>query len=445
MNLSTKTNGLIFVLALFLFSCTDFSTVGQEFIQDQVGEFAQASPSVETSVVILDSIPTDNAFFTGSFEEPVFGQISTTVFSELELDKIPNQESVQEGTYLDFQLVLVEDTAAFYGNFPAQQQINVHELSEGIEDTIIHYNFEEVPFQSEVLGTFNEPITLPLSDTLIIELNDQLGREFFANLNTENSDVFTDQEAFNEFFKGIALVSEGSNILSFRQALGSSSMRIRWRFDDEIRSYNLSFANASKFSKITNDLSGTALAGQPPSQAFIPTDGLIYTQVGTGISAKVNLESLDTFVDSVGQVVINQAELIIGPIITADEEAIQPPPTLNLFYANESDEILRANQALLQEFSNELIVLNNGYTLLPSGADLANFGNTSSVPFSLVYDPATQTYRGNLSIFLQELLSGKQFPSKQFLLNNGNISGSLRRFRVDPENVKINIFYTPEQ
>jgi hypothetical protein len=431
MNLSTKTLGLILLLALIQFSCTDFSEVGQDLVQDQVVPLTVAEVPVESAVVLLDSIPTNGAFFTGTFEDETFGRISTTAFSQLgiDIDDLPDPELVQTGQFLSFNLVLPTNPEIFYGNFPANQTIELHELSELIteNDTFrTHYSFQEVPYEPEVIGSYNQTVTASM-DSIVIPFNDQIGREFFSRLDTTTEKAFTNADNFYDFFKGLAVVSSGSNILAFDQANSRATIRyqvIRGGVVQDTASF--SFGLQAVFSQITNELTGTALAGAPESQPFLPDDGLIYTQVGTGISAQLDMTSLLEFSDTAGNIVVNQAQLIIGPVVEA--EGFTPPPSLNLFYSNDEGEILKDSITGLQR-------------VFPSGQSLASPTGQGPV-FSLIYDEESRTYTGDVSVFLQDLNRGREFPSLQFLLNNIDLSESLRRLRVRPEDIKVEVFYS---
>lgn len=83
--------------------------------------------------------------------------------------------------------------------------------------------------------------------------------------------------------------------------------------------------NVLSYSQITTDRSATALSGIIPFKEFKPSDNRFYIQGGTSLITKLDLANFYKYVDTLGNIVFNSAELVVNNISSE-----KPPNNLSL-------------------------------------------------------------------------------------------------------------------
>ncbi len=141
-----------------------------------------------------------------------------------------------------------------------------------------------------------------------------------------------DTLAFNDFktdsvfltiFKGFAVVPAGGNrVLGFKSLIsslfGSSRLTLYYEYEEggvsKIGKHYYFLQGLTGFSKVEVDRSGTNISGLPSTAIysnFNAPDNYCYVQSGTGLYTKLDLTAVRATFDSIENVAINSAELII--------------------------------------------------------------------------------------------------------------------------------------
>lgn len=360
-----KQFGVILVVLLSVFyGCNDYSNIGLEvlpsgdlltikntLVKDDISSFTHAE----------DLISTDEASHSllGSFNDSLFGVTTIDFATQFRLSGFPdfgehNPQPDSIKLYLYYRVI--------YGDTITKQRLKVYELESAI-DRDLEYKQDvdlKVLASNELLGqieftpkvkidsasqdTFYQLIKIPLDFTLAEKL-------FYADsVDVVNNDVFLD------FFKGLYIESEkittqGGTILTL-ETQGSSNFSgsgvvlfyhndsLKSRVDVEKDSALIMPYEVSQFSArinhIDHDYSNTPFFHNLDSTT--DEDSLIYVQSTGGLKAKIFIDNLSSWKDSMTIVGtdtirygINKAELIFQIDTIASQVHRFPPPQQLLF------------------------------------------------------------------------------------------------------------------
>ena len=89
MSLSAKKMGLVVISALFIFSCQKKENIGIQLTSkaNPAGVFFTDTIQLKTTVILKnDSLYTNSYLFTGTYHDPIFGDISAEGFTHLKLE-----------------------------------------------------------------------------------------------------------------------------------------------------------------------------------------------------------------------------------------------------------------------------------------------------------------------------------------------------------------------
>lgn len=399
----------------FLQGCDNPGLVGLEDQQFENGTVID-TVSIFTETVPVPRTRTDNNlivrdfsgyFFNpvnyravGYFKDPVFGSTDARTFSQV----FSTGGHFGEGPVLDSAVLILRYPSlineAVYGDTLSPVNIVVEELAEEMVDTAEYYT-DQLFETGQVIGslefTINRKDSIMLQaivkdgpDSLIKsppQLRIKLDPAYFTSkfLNIDTS-ILNDQEEFLNYFKGIslrmdssALASNGA-LMSFNIASEEASeIRLYYRTNDNADTLSKSFplnSAATQASYVYHNYAGTPVAAALEGNG----DGSLYIQGLQGLQTKLSFPWLKNLIDS-GMVNVNKAELVFS-VIPGTGTSYPPAPKLTLHQGPAENGFIRH---IVDTYANSTV---------------ARF-------FSGVYQEETNTYRFNITRYVQALLNGE--------------------------------------
>lgn len=353
---------LLLIPFLFFASCKD-PDMGLS-PDELIGTHFTDTFTIISSIILLDTIKTSNTDYllVGEYDDPKFGIVKAESYVQVQRAQFNTEFGTNR--VLD-SIVLYLDTAYFYGDRNNVQTIEIYQLDDDIysnctdDDTC--YNFNKAIYGTQLLGSISfTPSTLD-TNIINIKLDDQLGIEF---LNLDSATLSTDT-LFIDYFKGIALVPQNiSAVCRFTIKTGETAIKLFYNDSLELK-FQINTSSA-RFNHIESDITNTAI-GSLTSTSEISTEQLndeCYLQAGIGIKTKIKFPYLDIFKDSVGDVAINKAELIISDV-SGSSDGFTPPDFLFLFEIDTTKSFYDNNNKIQYELIqySEYIQTNSSFIL----------------------------------------------------------------------------------
>lgn len=349
-------------LAASLPSCTDFTTIGADLLdEDRLGLDFVDTVTIRASTVAEDSILTYsgesaalqmNRHPFGDFTDPVFGRVIAGLYSQVLLDRdrlgfspILVPPNYRNAILDSIVLVLTLDSVGFYGKLPETFGIEVYRVTEDIDASRNYYSNSSFATQPMPIGSgqfFSRLDSLQVidyssltSDTisyphLRIPLDFSLGQELMQ-LDTAN---YESDSTFLQAFKGIylkpTLPTESMVSLNF----GNLRSGIFLYYNDSIgrpRQYQYEInAFGARISSIRHEYSG-AIA-QELLQSPDAGDTLVLVQGLSGVNAKLEFPHIT---DLRGAIInFAQLEIPIGALPGDDPDKFAPVRQLILAAPN---------------------------------------------------------------------------------------------------------------
>ncbi len=437
---------LVFVMALIgLSSCKRPDSFGSEVQPDgsQLGLKMLDTFSVTTSTVLLDSFNTGYParLMLGQYKDPMTGSINAECYTQVR----PPREGFYfyNGATYD-SLVLILMPTYFYGDTTSPFSMDVYKLTQALDTSMRFSNQKEITRESSPIGTAT---FIPGKKEIHIPLSNALGQELFNKGITGVIDPdYATYAAFNNYFKGLALVPKDGNkcvmglgtVFSVTDSAGQF-MRL-YSHDANNFTYNYNFALNSanvRYNKFSHDFSGTPLASlqkQGDSISSELTNNQCYIQGAASLMTKLSFPGLQNFRNNFPTIAIIKAELYLKAV---DATLYTPPLYLNLYQSNNKNRIVVENG--LAKYIKEVDV--NG---------------TYYKSYSFI-DSSDLSYRMTITSYIQEVMYGK-IPKPALLLgcgtealsavNSANNVSSVNRMSFSDnkaimDRLRLRIYYQP--
>jgi len=484
---------LTLAVALFFLSChEEVSVLGYKNPNSKF-KVSYVELPIASSVMLRDSLRTSNYYYAaepsrllvGTYHDDNFGTI--TAHSATQYFRTTGTPLSSSAVYDSVTMQLQFDLYHYGSTAVTPQMIAIYELEKELKfDSLVNYfNRTSMP-GSNLLGS--KTFTVNTSDldnfassttsadtvvTINVPLNYAFGQKLFASAtkfrdatSTADSTYYFYSEFVKEF-KGIVIKSvSGDKVVGFSPA-GVGSRIILHYHQADADSLGLLFAltPAVGFNQITADRSGTPLSAvNQYYQDFLQESDSRYIQSGTGILTKLDFTSFYNFVDTIPNILINSAELVIESVEASD----QSPPfalvmrilsqTNNRFRAYSSDraqdsvDITRYRGRVAVDVASALSA-----TGTPSPALIDNdkvfyvAGDHSPL---LGYSSSNNSYSTVLSLFCQQLTINTDdrthfrnfvlYPASGASTSPAFQSGakSLNRVVFPKSGIKLKIYYT---
>ena len=469
-------------VALFFFNCQeDTSVLG---FRNPNGKFKvnYVDIPLESSIYLRDSLRTSNytysgevnRFLVGQYTDPVFGDVSASVFTQYfsaNYQKIGSTAAFDSAT-----LELQFDFYAYGSNSIFNQDITIYELDEEIKsDSLLYYhNDSSVPYTKQV-GTksfsidpeaFKELANSNDRDSVIsikVPLITSFGQRIFNSAVRYRDAVTKEDSAFvmyTEFvkqFKGIAIKpTNGDKIVGFSPVGPGTKIVVHYHeATEDSLSFSMSMSGVIGFNQIQSDRSLSELSDvNVPYQEYQPDTENRYIESGVGLLTKLDLSNFFAFADTVDNIMVNSAEIVIE---ANDPGVYEPPSGLAVRVLKDNNRMKKFNSKDPQEVSDVLAY--SGYLQLDAVSQGAIVVENDSVLYAndrsplLQYNSSTNSYNAFLTLFFQQLaLKDAKTKFKYFVLAPTTQSAStplaqnghkaVNRVVFSKDNIRLRIYYT---
>ena len=495
MNLWVKSVRQLAVLAVasFFFSCEDeASLIG---FKDPKPKFnvRYVEIPLTSSVILIDSVITDtkplfvtvdgsktlsqvvpnnNSVLSGQYTDPALGTVRAEPFMQL----VSGHTAVLDATAV-YDSAILELRFNNYGygfSTPTNFKFTVHEITDDSlnRNPTARSYFSTPPraFNPAPIGEFSfgdiryyrlrkEYLKTSGQDTLLakVELDESFGTKLFLTAKaTVDSKAFvsqikglTIQHAAGEGLLGISTVSPLSKIVlyyHYTSAAGTTVKSFRtFPFAGWINKYADPNYTAISIDRGASELSPIG----DYYESYETPSGLRVVQSGTPVITKLDLTNFyEDFADTVENVIINSAELVINNV--ESQQGFTPPAALT-FKVMQGD--MLANRSVAEDYNQFEHYLRKGSIF----HDLKHFVLTNENPAVnsaaayMTYDSAKQRYSSFMTLFTQGLFAHK---NKEGQINPDRLreialfpvspaaGATVNRVLFNANDVKLRIYYT---
>ncbi|MES2446210.1 MAG: DUF4270 domain-containing protein [Bacteroidota bacterium] len=471
-----KLDLLTLLISLFLFaSCESTSTIGLEVDPSSAVQGDLIDTITINSRMQLEDVTNTRGVSRhplGYLKDPIFG---TTESSLAMVVNLPNAATHDFGTnpVLDSAVLVLNYGGQFYGDSSATYSVDVHQLTANIsqEDTYLSnkiYNnsatvignktgkiypttrykvTDIVSGKADTLRTVTPQLRIPLDKTFI---QNNIVNLAAANLKTNTN--------FVQSFKGLKVQinktgSTGNGGIMFFDFAGSNSALALYykkqnstttTVTDTVPVVNFPIANSFNAiaATIKHDYTGTVIATQlaNPNTQYAAT----YLQPLAGLKNKITFPHLGKFATAIGKVIVNKAELVIDLSNGSDVIPYNAAPRLALYRYDiaEQRQNLPDNNPGSQTVAGDI-----------------RYPQNLSYSFGGFFDPIKKQYIFNVTLYVQDLLSGTTKDYGTFLapiprddqfsffpsISTGarSVIGTYKKNPIAGDNtMKLNIYYT---
>ena len=438
---------LFFAVVAGLLSCEDPSEVGLSLNADgtQIGVFYKELTLPATNVFI-DSLRTnaDRRLLVGQYNDPVFGNTSSSAFTQLALSSFLFQRKVDSLTtdgkqVFDYEIdsVILQLRYNYFhsNNFSQTQSIKVKQINDTLFNSVFYLSKfpSMVDEDSKLYGEKSFQVD-PEVDTLLKINLDAFGEETLKFFRESSVGSISGDSIINQL-KGIALISEIGNsaILGFDPTHADTKLSVHYKIKQienvqqdstilDSLSVNFSFVNAVRFNSISTDRSSSELSiANDNFETFDLDNGKVYLQSATGIYPKVDLSPLKQFLTDQGNIVINRCDIelpISFDIIS--NEYIKEVEDSRLYFIKDGGNISSS--------TSKVVLSNNGY--------LSN----NPVPASAVPNEDESAYETEITLFTQ-LINSDAVDVEKLLLVPSDIT-SMNQNVFEKSGIKLKVYYT---
>jgi hypothetical protein len=518
MNLWAKRIGQLAVMAvaLFFLSCEDEAGLLGYKNPNTKFEVNYVEIPLESSVLLLDSQRTSNflfpggtaanetnRFLVGNYMDEQLGLVSATSFTQY---FTTSGAKLPTGVVFDSISLELRLDYYNYGSQPTSSQtITIHELEDELsKGTGNYFNYTEVNYNSAVLGsksisvdpkkikddlvilndgnTTNDTLVTPL--TIKMPLDPSFGQRLFENAlaySVNNDTTFVTDILFTKLFKGIAIKSNATDKIIGLTPSSTSGIKLHYHVpgpDAKQVTLVLGFASGFRtigktdaigpivaqyaltgFSQVKTDRSGTALASLTQfAQDFLPSNELRYIQCGAGVYTKLDFGKFFEFADTVPNLIINSAELVVTGVEQSDNAPFSTSLGLRILNDNNRVKKFRLTTTYKQDsidFNRYNASQYSGYPGSITG-DGGSFGEADNgfvvitdQGSGLGYSSDTRSFSGNYALFFQQLVVPEPNKTKfssviLFPTSPGRPAGNktVNRTIFPSSGIKLKIHYT---
>jgi hypothetical protein len=468
---------LILAVALFFFSCED--ETGFLGFKNPRPKFnvAYIEIPLPSSVVLLDSVVTDNAAtgginLIGAYNDLLLGNIQARSFFQIYPLSTAKIDASSVYDSVTFQMRLNFYSYGFSG--AQHMRFNVHEIT---GDTLDRYYSKRYYYNSTVgfdpmpLGEArihvdydslkkNQGLQSGRQDTFLLKakLNDVFGAKLFDIAYNDPNAELSSHKNFIQRVKGLVITPvEENGILGVNPISDFSRVVVHYHTmengavkDTLQKSFNFYYSTLAlppSFTNITANRGATELGAlSQPYQSFAPVSGFRAVQSGSPVMTKLDLSKFYEFADNdtIDKLIINSAEIVISDV--SSDNGTEVHTDLLMKVVNNNNEL----------FTNRRVTANREamvpyYLYNDTRHYYVNSDAAASTPASLRYNADDDKFSGFVTLFTQSLFNARK---KGDAVNADRItylginpfnpaSGtSVTRSVFNAGNVKLRIYYT---
>jgi hypothetical protein len=419
---------LILLIGISFNACKESDTLGGNLLPaDDQSQFKSSGKfNLTTFTIKEDSLKSDDlsSSLLGSYVDPVFGKTTASFLTQFVASS--NQLDFGSNPIAD-SIILSMTYSGYYGKVDKRnglQKIKIYRVDSYIYKDSAYYSSEnpykyvlESGFLSEhaflpdptgkyQTGTPVQKFNLPIS----------LGQNILDNKDAINSGGFLN------FFRGLYFkpvndfqTSGNGAILSFNLVNSAAQSKLSLYFHNDTSTAPQKFdmpitSDCSRINFFNHERNGVQAIN---NQLADTTKGKtqLFVQNMAGLSSKIWFTNLESWKDSL-PLAITKAELVI-PVESSSIDIYGVQSRLILVEKDENGE----------------------YTSIPD----FDLGDSY---FNGYYNPANQTFRFNIALYLQEVLSGKRIQKGLYLVPTASAVGANRVVLKGSDFIKLNVTYT---
>ncbi|WP_266203960.1 DUF4270 family protein [Pontibacter kalidii] len=453
-----KFNYLFYCLGavLLLSSCEDPNELGLALVEDNVSGTFTDTLTINLSTVMVDSIATSGTgnMVVGQYTTPQTGTLHAATYFQIGPGGSLAAPAA-EATYDSLKLFL-PTSGYYYGDTTQAVTYSIHELSStlaarALPPTIPNeepssyfyqnpalYNKTNVAVKPEPIGTHTFAPRPVRKDTLVIDLSDELGQQWF-DLQKAGDDKLKDNANFTAFFKGLGITATSGNAVLGFPAAGalvtlyysepSASGGAR-----TVKMYTFPLINSNlQFNKLDGDFTGSPLEGLQESGELpaSQTNEISVAQAGTGLMIKLEIPHLDKLKEKVKPEFINKVTLVVEPFRGATTVYPFPVPSSMGLYETGMSGLLYS--PLVTEYNPDGLLLTSNFI---KSSETATDGRYEFSVTEFFINKLKTDYRTNLPLYLAPAAS--EFKNGVSRLVVGAQNPAIK-------NVRLRIYYTTIQ
>jgi len=326
----------ILAVACVTNACKDPDEIGADVLPsaDQLQLILSDSNTVISQTVAEDSVRGDELSLSllGSYDDPVFGISTASVYSQVYLSGTPNFGGV---TVAD-SLVLILNYSSLYGDTVnnSSQTVNVYRMDQDMYVDSSYFTFQNFTTQPSSIGNLTFTPTMKSSvvgtDTLAPQIRIKLSQALADSLILlDGQTEFASNANWISYFKGIQIKPDevnvpGNGVISSFSFTSSKLSLYYHDTSNTVKTYNFSLSGAR-----VNHFDHNYGSSPVGLQLADPLNGdtLSYLQAMSGVKTKITFPYLKNYLDS-GKIAINKTELKVT--IRLEPGSYYTPP-LNVF------------------------------------------------------------------------------------------------------------------
>ncbi len=480
MNLWVKRTGQLLVAVLFLMSCEDDSFLLGFRNQNKKFNLRHQEFLLPSTVVLIDSIPTDNNFLgatyrllIGEYQDVDFGTVRAEAYTQIRPTILSILEAGSEYDSITLQLRL--DFYSYGAVGKNVERFTVHEI---VEDSLSNFDGKRYYYNSSLaygpsLGEAAYEVNYDslqrnaalgsAADTLLFKVKigdadtdapNSFGNKLLTHALNNSDTTSLKIKEFKYAFKGLAFIPSSSNrIVGITPASLVSRVTLHYHTattDSLSRVFQITPGGALSFNKISTTRTGDLSPITQTYEGYAPASGKRYLQNGSPVISKLDISAFNDFVlgkqldgvnDSITSMVINSAEISMD--VATPSTGSPAPATLEFRIMNMDDlfvnSVIDDDSAAVSGF----YLFQGGKYYLPGGDDI---GSSSTPIVQLKYNPSKKRYSGFVTLFMQSLFDRKKFDNKIKYLGLVPISPSagktVDRAVILQNSIKLKVNYT---
>lgn len=277
--------------------------------------------------------------YAGKHNDPVFGQLNCISYMR---PTLPASTPDQPGntSYYDSIVLIIKPKKIYYGDTMSTYTLNVSRLSESMyhSDGDVFYNNHSFATYPGSIGTKSVVYRPNVDDSIMIRLNDNLGKELF-DMFKANSETIKDAAVFADYLKGFKLeAGSNTNVIYALSASDTAATRMRIYYHNDIgkqQKVQIDFGftnNTYNFSNINTHYID-ALQGLN-EQKEVKATGTMVNQELLGLQTRFSFPSIKEILKLGNYVKILNATLEVIPATARYTNTYILPPALNVYYYN---------------------------------------------------------------------------------------------------------------
>tara|TARA_R110002050_G_scaffold223338_1_gene359131 strand:+ start:50156 stop:51484 length:1329 start_codon:yes stop_codon:yes gene_type:complete len=348
---------LISPIFLVMMSCNndDLTTsefvAGEVFTDSNIRVVSVDTMTVEVSTIKFDSIITSQSdrILIGQYSDPVFGMVKSSNY----MGMLPNSYTIASEAVYDSIVLFLKYDQYYYNDTLQTNTIHVKRLTANFnpDENDSFYNTSKVTYDEKNLGSITY-LPRPLStDSLGIKLVDNLGLEFFNNLQNK---IISNNAEFTAKFKGLSMQpgeDDNGSVIGFSKGSASCYMRLYFstsEADDRVQTYidfilnttdtpnpffnQISAVEPIDYIKTLTDIEVNLNSLDSGNQSFI--------QSGIGIATRIQFPHIKTINNLNGQGTLLDAVLKIKPATGSYSDNLPIRNNLAVFLVDKNNAII---------------------------------------------------------------------------------------------------------